>query len=630
MNTRFGKIQAKPKKNSTVTRRSAPEPGRSPGGSVKADTPLFVRHALSAPSGVTPTISSPKISASASVNNATALAEIWHAGNKKPFFQKLRMLEVCDPEINRFVEENLYGDDYWLAKNLLTYGPESQWPIHLKVEREMKGWGDSGGKGRVYDILRDADEEERKKNLDLFFTLARCFDLDSDDFWLALNLMDHGPEDNWPLHLQIERLVKGWPGVGGSVGRILDFINNEVPDDPVVFEFLQQLRLEYIAQGKTKSQVATIEEVLHAHYSQIARNQASGERVPSGGVPPSLLTGTKLLSADERQKARLSLTPTGKAIGDFIPAIPGKGTYEARVRQVLIGYIDRLFKMHVVGKGLAEHAIQDNLYPGTKIENIGNLAKNAADAVFQGYRAGKKLDWGDTIADRFETEQKALTGMDPRMKRSKAKDLIADLIRMNETIYQTINKEHNASPSRKAEASILDRIAEALMDDSDGVERLNLLGRGWPALKPKGIDQIQIQRFKASTDTGNQKRLWKTFQYLIHEYMHTLAHKYYNAYADSFGEKSMEWHALIEGVASLLTEIVWSHVNLSELREKVEGPRLAKLPFDQSQVPITAQRYPSYMAAMRLANTVGIQNLYAAYFLGRVDLIGAEHWTGRP
>jgi len=79
---------------------------------------------------------------------------------------------------------------------------------------------------------------------------------------------------------------------------------------------------------------------------------------------------------------------------------------------------------------------------------------------------------------------------------------------------------------------------------------------------------------------------------------------------------------LIEGVNSLLTEIVWSNVNISELRQEIEGQRLATLPLDLSLIPITKHRYSSYLAAMRLVKTVGIQNLYAAYFLGRVNLIG--------
>ena len=40
-------------------------------------------------------------------------------------------------------------------------------------------------------------------------------------------------------------------------------------------------------------------------------------------------------------------------------------------------------------------------------------------------------------------------------------------------------------------------------------------------------------------------------------------------------------------------------------------------------VPHASQsRYPSYTEALRLSDLAGIQNLYAAYFLGLVDRIG--------
>jgi len=639
MNIFSGKLQPHRKKGSADSKRPGPEPEGGQGSVPKAGIPLFVQRSLPSPMGVTPEDFTPQMEASISVSDATVLADLWQSGNKGQFFQKLRTLEICDPDINRFVEENLYGDDYWLAENLLIYGPEYKWPIHLKVEREMKGWGDSYGKGRVFEILRDAVGMERT-NSNLLSTLKRCFDTNSDDYWLALNLMKNGREDIWPINLQIERLVKGWPGVGGSVAGILSVIDDQTPDNQTaIVEFLQQLRLDYIAQGQSKTRIATIEEVLHAQYARIVQAAAPGITAPTGGwpyggAPPALLAGTKPLSASQEQAARLALTPTGKSAEDFLPVIPGKGTYEVRVRKELTGYIDKLYRQLVVGKGAAEHADPAKVYPRKKILNIGKLAKKAADSVFKSYKVGNELTWNVNIADRFELEQRAQEFMTPQQERKNAKDLVYDLIQMNATIRQVINKEHNAKPDRTtpppgfssqpamAEAAILERIAAALTNEPREVKRLNLIDRGWPAAVPLGGGMIQIQIFKAGKDTGNQKFLWSTFQALIHEYTHTLAHPDYNSYADRFGRKSLEWNTLIEGVNSLLTEIVWSNVNISELRQEIEGQRLATLPLDLSLIPITKHRYSSYLAAMRLVKTVGIQNLYAAYFLGRVNLIG--------
>ena len=61
--------------------------------------------------------------------------------------------------------------------------------------------------------------------------------------------------------------------------------------------------------------------------------------------------------------------------------------------------------------------------------------------------------------------------------------------------------------------------------------------------------------------------------------------------------------------------------NDSALREKVEGPDLAKLP------PIAVKhayrrRYASYTEAVRLVNIVGFRNVVLAYFKGEIGGIG--------
>ena len=57
------------------------------------------------------------------------------------------------------------------------------------------------------------------------------------------------------------------------------------------------------------------------------------------------------------------------------------------------------------------------------------------------------------------------------------------------------------------------------------------------------------------------------------------------------------------------------------LRKIVEGETHAKLrPMDVTP----PGRYPSYEEAFRLVELVGIQNVYAAYFLGKVDRISVS------
>jgi hypothetical protein len=109
----------------------------------------------------------------------------------------------------------------------------------------------------------------------------------------------------------------------------------------------------------------------------------------------------------------------------------------------------------------------------------------------------------------------------------------------------------------------------------------------------------------------------------VHEYIHVLADGKYRTFADSFGSSSAQSSTLIEGVDSLLDEIVWNavlpHANEQALRNDVEGPAYA------AQPPLTGlpvpKRYPSYTQAVKLVNIIGIRNLYAAYFLGDVAKI---------
>ena len=193
-----------------------------------------------------------------------------------------------------------------------------------------------------------------------------------------------------------------------------------------------------------------------------------------------------------------------------------------------------------------------------------------------------------------------------------------------------LNREHDASPRfddeerpLNEEAVALERVANEFVRDRNNITRLNEIDRNWGATAQGG--DIFFQLFRGATPEADRLLLWDTFQTFIHEYMHTLSHRAYDAYALSFGDNSNEYNTLIEGVDSLLTEIVWDaiepRVGDRVLREQIEGPTIAAQP--PIRVPHPSQaRYPSYTEALRLSDLVGIANVYAAYFLGLVDRIG--------
>jgi hypothetical protein len=77
-------------------------------------------------------------------------------------------------------------------------------------------------------------------------------------------------------------------------------------------------------------------------------------------------------------------------------------------------------------------------------------------------------------------------------------------------------------------------------------------------------------------------------------------------------------------MTSALTEVVWANVvsRVASLGPAVEGPDFVDASSTLAAVPpIFNRRYPSYSQAMEMISVVGARNVYAAYFLGKVDLI---------
>lgn len=58
------------------------------------------------------------------------LAGVWRTQGKGAFFAQLRQLEpgVTDDDLDEFVDDELHGDDRWLARGILRHGPEPLWP----------------------------------------------------------------------------------------------------------------------------------------------------------------------------------------------------------------------------------------------------------------------------------------------------------------------------------------------------------------------------------------------------------------------------------------------------------------------------------------------------------------------
>jgi hypothetical protein len=273
---------------------------------------------------------------------------------------------------------------------------------------------------------------------------------------------------------------------------------------------------------------------------------------------------------------------------------------------------------------------------GTKpeIERMAVVAKRETDAVFgQFYDIGKHPE--------LQFDKKGKPGKlhfwydEAELERKIYGDV--ELAKMWARYYfqalkelRVLNDKYGADPSFDSnnnpgnpEAKLIAKIIDKATSDTTTVTKLVETWRNWGGMAGSG--NIYVDLFHRPDVDADRLQCWDMFQTLIHEYLHTLVDDSYEAYAKSFGPSSVQWNTLIEGVDCVLDEVVWARVvpkvSGIELRKVVEGEKNAKLP--PVDVPPPG-RYDSYPEAFRLVGLVGIQNVYAAYFLGKVDRISDD------
>ena len=428
------------------------------------------------------------------------------------------------------------------------------------------------------------------------------------------------------------------------VADLVAYINKLGGDDrKEAINDLEKIRIDYVEREVSPDAVILMGKVLQEIYRGVAQKQVPAASAPEGGyapgaAPAELLTGTRALTAAERTAATDALTPATAAGGPlptFKPTIPLEDPYDTRIRERVRDVIDDQYSRLVVDKGPVEHADDTKTFKMDRFKEIGNAARVETDKVFGSYSKGVEFTEGFNLIDQFEDEEDrnallaaAAGGAD--LLKKKARDQVSSILNADDEIRK-INRQHGAVPSRTvppapgedAEATILNRVRDDFAA-SDGTKLLEIF-RGWEGAQLEGT--VYLQRFRKDTDLENRYMFWDTFQIMIHEYIHSLEHDDYHAYAVTFGEQSEQYNTLVEGMCSVLTEIAWTNiapkVRTKELRDKVETPAFAAEPFDPATVPeIYNRRYPSFDQAMKIVNIVGIQNVYAAFFLGKAELIG--------
>lgn len=317
--------------------------------------------------------------------------------------------------------------------------------------------------------------------------------------------------------------------------------------------------------------------------------------------------GARTISTEVKPDPVTHLPPT------FRPDIPGKGKYEDRLKTLVEAIIVRQF--NAMGKDKAkQHADQKNLVDWPKVETIALQSQAAVDAVFKEYNVGGALTAGVKIFDAWDAKVSELAAGGKAAEDSSANRRVEKILNGN-TDVQQLDTEHGAIKTRPPEKSIVDRVKSALVSKY----RTELLEthKGWPGYEKD--DKVFIQRFQGSTDDEKKNTMWKLYQTFIHEYLHSLEHKDYRKFREAKDEQKGGF-ALREGTTDYFTKIVWSSITIDDaLRKKIEGT--LNDPSKKFAVP-PLTTYPEAKNAERLAGVVGIRNLAAAFFLGKVDLIG--------
>ena len=286
----------------------------------------------------------------------------------------------------------------------------------------------------------------------------------------------------------------------------------------------------------------------------------------------------------------------------------------------------------------------------SEFEAMANAAKDEVDAVFGQYYAAPdhppfvadKVDakgnrQAGTLHDAYADFDRRTAKATPAQLREVAMDMMKYLFSSDRWVLR-LNAAHGANPRYdksstpiNPEAKAIHQVAVDFLRDPDNVTRVNQIERGWSASANGG--HVYVSLAKPQDATKDRVDRWERFATMIHEYLHTVVHDDYDTYADSFGARSPQQNTLIEGVDSLLTDIVWERIlpKLADpaLRAVVEGPAYSSLP-PISPPHAGMRRYASHNEAMKLADLAGIEAIYAAYFLGLVDRIGGPTSTKKP
>ncbi|HEY5959681.1 MAG TPA: hypothetical protein VIV60_24165, partial [Polyangiaceae bacterium] len=269
-----------------------------------------------------------------------------------------------------------------------------------------------------------------------------------------------------------------------------------------------------------------------------------------------------------------------------------------------------------------------NFHAWSTLEGPAKAAKEVVDSVYATNYGGPLAypamsHAGKNLIDQWADEEARNAGQSDAWKKDKATGKVWYLINSN---CKAVNQAHGAVPSAPVESGILTPIVADLVATPAKVQIMLDLEIGWAGAQLEGKVYLQLYKNSdpdaAKAEEANRLQMWGLFQTCIHEYIHVTVNPAYQTWAEGFrvaGDVT-RYNTLIEGFCDFFTLNVRKTVTPDPaLAATIEGPYANGNP----PAPDKSGVYPSHREAEQVVSIVGIKNAQAAYFQGRIDLMGA-------
>ena len=311
--------------------------------------------------------------------------------------------------------------------------------------------------------------------------------------------------------------------------------------------------------------------------------------------PADPAKGTQPLTSDQQTGALNALKPQ--------PGVPGK-TFDpkdgpAYAKEIKAGVKTNIALLHkelYASKKAMRKNPAKNFHKDSNLEGAANAGKDITDKVYGDLNKGPAFKMGTNLIDQWKDQEDGFKTMSAGDKKFYAEALVNYII---DAQLGDINKKYNATPS-----------------DTEEIDT------GWPGAQWDGTQYLQV--FKDPSMEANRQRLWTLFHVSIHEYIHTLAHPDYRAWAKALG--GAQKHTLMEGFCDFYTLNVrekFPASSLKGLKKDVEGDFYDAAKDVPDVKALDVGVYDSNAEAERMVGLIGIHNAQLGYFQGKTKLMGA-------